>query len=118
MEVEIEVQRTAEALDQRHRAGACRLAGEPGLLDQVTGDDTIDDAEYLAHDRWTAGEQETQGIRKAQHPLAHRLLGEDLIDQQGGAFGHAPRPAARTKAARFAAESDQMLGMAGLAAHP
>jgi hypothetical protein len=72
---------------QRHRAGACRLASEPGLLDQMAGDDPIDDAEHLAHDCWTAGEQETQRIWKAQHPLAHRLLGKHLIDQQRRALG-------------------------------
>jgi hypothetical protein len=50
MEVEVQVQRTAEALDQRHRAGARRLAGESGLPDRVAGDDPIDDAELVAVD--------------------------------------------------------------------
>jgi len=38
VEVKVQVQRTTEALDQRHRAGACGLASEPGLLDQVAGE--------------------------------------------------------------------------------
>ena len=41
VEVDVEVERTAEALDQCGRAGAYRLAREPGLLDQVgTSSDT------------------------------------------------------------------------------
>ena len=107
-----------QAHHQRHRAGACRPASETGLLDQVAGDPTIDDAEHLAPDPWTAGEQQTQGIRKAQHPLAHRLLGKHRIAPQGRALGHAPRPAAGAKAARLAAERHRVLGMAGVAAHP
>ena len=84
----------------------------------MAGDDPIDDAEHLAHDCWTAGEQETQRIWKAQHPLAHRLLGKHLIDQQRRALGHAPRPTAGAKTASFTAERHQVLGMAGVAAHP
>ena len=72
---------------------------KPAFLDQVRGDDPIHNTEYLFHDRWLSGEQESQRIRKAQHPLTHRLLRNDSIDQQRGAFRHTPRPAARTKAA-------------------
>jgi len=85
--VEMDVERTAESLDQGHRPGAGLLAGEPRLVDQMGGDHTVDDAEHPAHDLGTAGEQEPQRIRKAQYPLAHRLLGEDLVDQQRGALG-------------------------------
>ena len=116
--VDVEIQRTAEALDQGDRAGLGRLTGEPGLLDQVRGDAAVDDAEHPAHDRGAAGEQETQRIRDAQHPLAHRLLGKDLVDQQRGALGHAPGATAGAETARLAAERDQVLGMAGVAAHP
>jgi hypothetical protein len=35
VEVDVEVQRTAETLDQGHRAGTRPLASEPGLLDQM-----------------------------------------------------------------------------------
>ena len=64
--MDVDVKRTAEALDQRHRASACGLASESGPMDQVAGDHTIDDAEHLAHDRWAAGEQEMQRIRKTR----------------------------------------------------
>jgi hypothetical protein len=67
--------------------------GKPCLLDQVRGNAAVHDAEHLPHDHRLAGEQETQGIRKAQHPLTYRLFGKDLIDQQRGTLRHAPRPA-------------------------
>ncbi len=70
-EVKVEVQCGAEALDQCHRAGARCVWREPGLLDQVRGNDAVDDAQYLAHER----------------------LRQNLIHQQGGTLRHAPRPA-------------------------
>jgi hypothetical protein len=51
------------------------------------------------------------------NPLAHRLFGQDLVDQQDRAFGHAPRPTAGTEPTAFAAESHQMLGVAVVALH-
>ena len=47
-------------------------------------------------------------IRKAQHPLAHRVFGKDFIHQQGGTFRHAPRPAAGAEAASIVTEGDQV----------
>ena len=41
-----------------------------------------------------------------------------VIDQQGRAFGHAPRPAARTETPALAAEGNQMLDVAALATYP
>ena len=84
----------------------------------MRGDAAVDDTEHTGHDLRVAGEQEAQRKRDAQHPLAHRLLGKDLIDQQRGALRHAPRAAARAEAAPLAAEHDQVLGMATVATHP
>ena len=64
------------------------------------------------------GEQKTQRVRKAQHPLASRLLGKDLVHQQRRTLGHAPGSAAGAKLPAFAAERDQLLGVATLAAYP
>jgi len=46
LEVDVDVQRAAEALDQRHRAGLDRLTEEPRLLGQVHGDAPVDNAEH------------------------------------------------------------------------
>jgi hypothetical protein len=116
--VNVEIQRTAKPLDQRHGTGARRSAGKPGLPDQVRGNDTVDNAEHLTHDVRAGREQKTQRIRKAQHPLAHRLFGKYLIHQQRGALGHAPGAAAGAEAAAFAAERHEMFGMTGVTTYP
>ena len=59
MEVDVEVERTTEALDQSDRAGSGRLVSVPSFSDQMRGNDTVDDAEDPAHDLGPAGEQET-----------------------------------------------------------
>ena len=57
--------------------------------------------------------KKTQWERYAKHPLAHGLMGQDIIHQQGGTVGHASCSTAGTKAASFAAESDQFLIVTG-----
>jgi type I restriction enzyme S subunit len=51
VEVDILVNRGSKPLNQRDGTGARRLMGEPGFLDQVRGDNAIDDTQHLAHDR-------------------------------------------------------------------
>ena len=59
VEVNVELQSAAEALDQGDRACPGCVAGKPSLLDQVRGNASVDNAEHLAHDGRAAGEQET-----------------------------------------------------------
>ena len=84
-------------------------------MDQVRGNGTVNDAQHPGHDRRAAGEQKAQWIREAQYPLAHGLFGQDLVDQQGRALDHTPRPATGTEPAAFATEDHQMLSMAVVA---
>ena len=51
-QVNIEIERAAKTLDQRHGAGVGRLPGEPCLLDQMRGDRAVDDTQHLPHDLW------------------------------------------------------------------
>jgi hypothetical protein len=97
------------ATHQGDRAGLGRLAGKPRLPDQVRGDAAVDDAQHPAHGLGAAREQEAQRVRNAQHPLAHRLLGKDLIHQQCHALGHAPGAATRAETA-FLATNSHALG--------
>ena len=60
----VEIQRTAEALDQRDRAGVCALLGVTGFVDQVCCNGAVDNAQHPAHDRRPAGEQKAQWIRQ------------------------------------------------------
>ncbi len=51
LEVDIEIERRAEPLDQGHRSRAGLLADKPRLVDQMGRDKAVGDAEHLAHDR-------------------------------------------------------------------
>jgi len=98
VQVDVQVERAAETLDQGDHTSLGRLAGKPRLRDQVRGDAAVDKGQHMTHDRRAAREQEAQRIRDAQHPLAHRLLGKHLVPQQRCAFAHTPGAIARTKA--------------------
>ena len=56
-EMDIQVQRTAETLDQSYSTGAGRFVRLPCLFDQMRSDGAVDNAQHLAHDRRSAGEQ-------------------------------------------------------------
>ncbi len=81
MQVEVEVKRTAEALDERNCAGGGGAARVPCLVQLMRGQRSIDDAEYTAHDGWTGGEEKPQGMREGHDPLTDRDIGQDVIDQ-------------------------------------
>ncbi len=65
---------------------------------------------------WFTGKQKAQRERKAEDPLAHGLMRQDVIHQQGGAVGHSSRPAAGAKGAAFTTIRHQLLIMASLTA--
>jgi len=83
----------------------------------MRGDDAIDYPEHLARDHRTAGEEKTQQVWKAEHPLAHRLMGKYLIYQKGCAFGHAARAATGAESTTLTTERNQALLVAGFTAH-
>ncbi len=93
MKVNIQVQCTTKPLNQRYRARAGSLFRIACLLDQVCSDNAIDYPEHLARDQWSAGKEKAQLEWKTEHPLAHRLVREYLICEQGRTLGHAPRTA-------------------------
>ena len=101
VKVNVEIQGTAEALYQRHGAGLRVGAGAARLLDQMAVDGPVDDAQHPAHDLRPAGEQESELEGKAQDPLAHGQPGQDLVDQQRGAFHHPAGAATRAETTPF-----------------
>jgi hypothetical protein len=108
MHVDVQVQRGAKALDDRHRPAA-----PPGraLLARATAERSEhgahEDARDGAAERVVPGEHVSQPVRQAQHPLPHRDHGEDVIHQVRSTLGHAPAAAARTHRAAFARERNQ-----------
>jgi hypothetical protein len=59
VQVDVEVERTTEALDQSDRAGSSRLVSVVSFSDQMRGNDTLDDTQHATGDLGPAGEQET-----------------------------------------------------------
>ena len=56
-----------------------------------------------------------ESLGERHHPLADRLLGQDVVDEMRGGLGHAACAAARAEAAAFATERHELLMPAGLA---
>ena len=73
MEMNVEIKRTAEALDQCHCTGLCRSRSKARFVRQVRGDGAVDDAQYPGYDFGFAGKQEAKWKRYTKHPLAHGL---------------------------------------------
>jgi hypothetical protein len=61
------------------------------------------------------GQQEAQGKRKGQHPLANRHFGKHVIDQVGGRLDHAPGAAAGAEPPALAGECNEMFVKAAIA---
>ena len=79
VEVDIEIKRTAKTLDERYCTGAGGTAGVPSLPNLVGSKRPINDAQHLAHYRRADSEQESQGIRGAQHPLPYWGIGQNVV---------------------------------------
>ena len=57
-QVDIQIERAAEPLDQGYCSGLGRLTGKARLIDQMCGNATVDDAQHLTHDgRAAAGQR-------------------------------------------------------------
>ncbi len=80
MEVDVQVERAAEALNQGDRAGLGALAGKPSLPRQVGGDAAVDDGEHLAHDGRVAREQKPQGVSRRVKFRVLGLTGKSCCD--------------------------------------
>src|SRR5210317_1679952 len=70
MKMDIQIQRTAETLDQGHCAGLCHGFCKARLVRQVRGDGAIDNPQHPGHGFGVAGKQKPQRKRYAKHPLA------------------------------------------------
>jgi hypothetical protein len=118
MVVNVQIEGAPKTLDQRDSASPCRGFGVTGFAGQMRGNDAIDDSEHLAHDGRLAGKQKAQRERHTEHPLAHGLIRQDFVYQQGGTVHHSARTATAAKSASLATERHGPLIMAGLAPDP
>jgi len=118
VQMHVEIERTAETLDEGDDAGAGTAAGgKPCAMRQVGLDGADDDGEAATEGIGPAGEEQAQRLGEAQHPLADGHLGEDVIDEMGRGLDHAPSAAGGAEPAAFAGERDEVLVAAAIALH-
>ena len=99
-------------------AGMCCGLCITGFSGHMGGNGSVDNAQYLTHDDGLTGEQKTQWEREAEDPLAHGLMRQDFVYQQGSTVRHSSRPTTRAKTAPLTAERQQFFIVAGLAPDP
>jgi hypothetical protein len=116
MEVDVEVEPAAEALDDGERASvAIRDAVLAGLAAIEVQERPDKDTEDGAAEAVVPGEQIAQPVGQAEDPLPHGDAGQHAVHEAGGALGHAPAAAARTEAAPLAGKGNQPLLGTGVA---
>jgi len=116
MEVDVQIEGAPEALDRRHGArlpGGDALAAGAAPIERAERADV--EGEDLAAERVIPSEHVAQAKRQAQDPLPDRDGGEHVLDEMGGALGHATPAAARADRTRLARERHEPLGVAGVA---
>ena len=71
------------------RMGDPLIPCQAGLFDHKGGEGAVDDLQHRREQVRLGGEQMPQRDGKRHHSLAHRDLGDDVIDEMGGRFRHA-----------------------------
>ena len=99
--MDVQIGGRSEALDQRDGAGGGFGALESRLLDQKCRNDPVDDLQDGREQVRMCSEETTKRDRKREHSLAHRHPRDDVIDQVGGGFCHAPGAASGQKPRRL-----------------
>ena len=83
-------------LDQRDRAAVGLIALETGLPEQVARDHAVHDLQHGRHQLRLSGQQQAQRDGQShdpnEHPLAHRHVRYDVVDQVRRGLRHAPGP--------------------------
>jgi hypothetical protein len=99
-------------------AGSRVANAHPARAQARAGEDAAQGETQDARDqRGFAREQKAGPPRQRQHPLAHRNVRQDAIDQVRGSALHSSRRAGRTDPTGLARERDEQLVAAGDAAH-
>ena len=98
VKVNVEIGRRAKSLDQRDRAAVGIVSLQTRLPKQEARDDAV---HHLQHQLGLCSQQQAKRDRQCQHPLAHRHVRNDVIDQVGRRMRHAPGSARRAKPRRL-----------------
>ncbi len=118
MQMDVQIQRAAETLDQGDDSGASAAPGhETRPVGQIGLDSTDDDGEAATKSVGPAGEQQAQGPGEAEHPLPDGDLWNDVVDQMCRGLDHPPCAAGRAEAPTLAGEGDKVFMVAAVALH-
>jgi len=118
MEVDVQVQRIAEALHEGDGAALHRapVPGEARPPPQRGEDGAHEEAEHRTRERAVEGQAVAQSEGQREHPLPYGDLGQHAVHQLRRGVGHAAPPARGTEPPALAREGDDALGGAGSAA--
>ena len=86
------------------------------MPEQVARDHAVHHLQHGRHQLGLRSQQQAQRDRQRQHPLAHRHMGNDVVDQVGCGLGHAARAARRAEPAPLAAKGYKLVVAAVAAA--
>ena len=111
--VHVQIQGRAEALDDGHRTAATIHHTSPmGLATQPAEHGPQLDRDHGPAERVVPRQQVTKTRRQGQHPLANGYVWKHVIDQVRGPIRHASPPTTRAEPAALAGERDQPIEMA------
>jgi len=118
MEMEIEIHRRAKALDEGDRAAL--LGSNPPVLSaapaQLGEKGPHEGAEHLARELRVVGAAVAERVRKREHPLPDRNLGQNAVGEMRGGISHATAAAGGAEAAPFAGEGHEAVAATVVAA--
>ena len=115
MEVDIDVETSAESLNQRHGTSFGIGFFEFCLFSVVRRDRGDRNVEGSCHEFGSDGKAESDGSWKSEDPLPNILVGQDGVDQMGCGLAHSPCPAAGAESAALTRKGDEHLVVALLA---
>lgn len=118
VEVEVRVERAAEALRE---GDGCELGvprGSRALPSELGADRAQEDPEHGARELVVMVQIRPQALGKREHPLAERKVWEHVIGQVGRHFRHTACVARGTRASALAREGENPLLAAVAAANP
>ena len=119
MEVHVQVERAAKALDDGDRTGAAvAMTRCLGSLSVEAQQGTRVDRKHRAAERMIPGQPIAKLEGKAQHPLPNRRAREHVVDEMRRTLGHPASAATRAEASTLAGERDQTIGAAARTPKP
>jgi len=93
VQVDVQVGRGAEALDQRDRAAVAFIGLETDSVQQMARDHALHHLQHRRDPLGLRGQQHAQRDRQRQHPLPHRYVRNDMVHQVRCRLRHPPRAA-------------------------